>query len=332
MRAPHSTCAAVLAVLAVLAPAAAATGGPAAPVPPERRSPSAADRLTLYGRLDLNVTRGPGDGPWELSQASNSRLGLRGSERLGAGRTQIVFQLESRIDADVGATEPGRFWGRESWVGLRGSMGSLRLGRTQTPVQRIASQYDPHGTDGIGSLGSSGLLLGHAGAVRMDRAWHAESASLQGWTLAWSQQVARAAGTPAGGPARAARLRWVGNGVDLSLGHARLGPGDEVASAGAALEIASGVAMAQWHGGRRGGIARRVELIGATLPAAGLQWRLALSRSRAFGSPPSERRLLALGADRPLSARTALYATLARRSVSPQPPRWGAELGLRHQF
>lgn len=120
----------------------------------------------LYGRVDLNLTSFSGPAPLEMTTRSTSRWGLRGSHAVG-GDLHAIFQLEARINADTGTVD-AKYWGRESWVGLRGRLGTLRLGRSQTPSQRIASHHDPHGTDGIGSFGAGGLLIGHSALTRMD--------------------------------------------------------------------------------------------------------------------------------------------------------------------
>lgn len=83
--------------------------------------------VTLYGRLDVNLTRARGQ-KWHMDRASHSRIGLRGSEDLGGG-LRAQFQLESRISLKDGAVDAARPWGRQAWLGLRGPWGALRMGR-----------------------------------------------------------------------------------------------------------------------------------------------------------------------------------------------------------
>jgi predicted porin len=285
--------------------------------------------VQMYGRVDLNLTRTEGQ-PWEMTQASNSRWGLRGSEVLGGG-LQLQFQLESRFDADNGRVDGNRFWSRESWVGLRSGHGALRLGRSQTPSQRIASQFDPHGTDGIGSLGSTGLLLGHGGLPRFDDALHLEIARWHGLSAAAAFGLdERRDGRDE--RRRSLRLRWERGPLDLAIGHARLGPGQEASSVAAAWRAPGWAAMAQWHRGRRAGAPRQTWLVGATAEAAAVAWRLALSRSEIPSNAASRRTLLALGGDRALSRRTALYATWAHERTPAGAERSAIELGVRHLF
>ncbi len=60
---------------------------------------------------------------------STSRWGMRGSEDLGNGM-KANFQLEQAVTMDTGAATG---FTRQSWVGLSGSFGEVKLGRTYTP-------------------------------------------------------------------------------------------------------------------------------------------------------------------------------------------------------
>ena len=61
-------------------------------------------------------------------QASNSRLGFRGKEKLGGG-LEAFFQIESTIPVDAGG---GTLATRDSFVGLSGGFGSVKLGNMDT--------------------------------------------------------------------------------------------------------------------------------------------------------------------------------------------------------
>jgi predicted porin len=95
--------------------------------------------VRLYGSLNLDVelVRGgqaDGTNPTVNRVSSNSsRLGIRGSEYLGRGQVAI-FQIESSIQADTGG---GTLAGRETFVGLQGDWGALKLGRFLTPYDDI---------------------------------------------------------------------------------------------------------------------------------------------------------------------------------------------------
>ncbi|KQQ40129.1 hypothetical protein ASF61_04895 [Duganella sp. Leaf126] len=93
--------------------------------------------VTVYGLLDTgmvyttnanaagnSVTKVP-----SLTGTLPSRIGFRGVEDLGDG-LQLVFTLESGLAVDSGAMGQGnRLFGRQASVGLKGSFGTLTLGR-----------------------------------------------------------------------------------------------------------------------------------------------------------------------------------------------------------
>lgn len=81
-----------------------------------------------------------------------SRWGVRGSEDLGGG-LKANFHLESdAINATSGTVANAGFV-RQSWVGLSGGFGSLMLGRTTTPQNRVMGTFDLNGTaDGSSAL------------------------------------------------------------------------------------------------------------------------------------------------------------------------------------
>lgn len=94
---------------------------------------------TLYGRLNLsfdNLDNGT-DSALNLSSDS-SLLGVRGEVPTDSGVTGI-YQVESEVNADSGSISANgtAFASRDSFVGLRGTFGMLRLGRFDTPLKCI---------------------------------------------------------------------------------------------------------------------------------------------------------------------------------------------------
>ena len=90
--------------------------------------------VTVYGTVDQYVNHmrsSSGNTVTALEDGAflRSRLGFRGVEGLGGG-LQAKFQLEMGINADDGSrADAARAFDRQSWVGLAGSWGELRLGR-----------------------------------------------------------------------------------------------------------------------------------------------------------------------------------------------------------
>lgn len=102
--------------------------------------------VTVYGRLHLSVEYLDNSDDGALNVSSNSsRLGFRGqlpvSDSLSA-----IFQLEGTVDTDI---RGGQIATRDSFVGLRGDFGTLRLGYFDTPLKTIRSRTDLFG-DQIG--------------------------------------------------------------------------------------------------------------------------------------------------------------------------------------
>ena len=97
--------------------------------------PAAAQSTTLYGRLNLTLehidAKSPaGDSPSVRRLSSNtSRIGFRGLEPLGRGLV-ATWQIESSIAADSGS---GVLAGRETFVGLDGEFGTLKIGNFLAP-------------------------------------------------------------------------------------------------------------------------------------------------------------------------------------------------------
>ena len=107
----------------------------------------AQSNVTLYGLLDVAVTsQNLGNGSVTGLQGGSfpSRFGVRGTEDLGGGLS-ATFQLESELNVDNGsgtAQGGGLNFQRISTVGLNGSFGDLKLGRTYTPAFMAVREHD----------------------------------------------------------------------------------------------------------------------------------------------------------------------------------------------
>ena len=86
--------------------------------------------VQVYGRVNTSVERQKvsGTDAEYVMQNNSSRWGIRGTEDLGGG-LKGLFLLESGFGSDDGAlTQAGAIFGRESWVGVEGNFGRVRLG------------------------------------------------------------------------------------------------------------------------------------------------------------------------------------------------------------
>jgi len=129
----------------------------------------AQSQVTVYGIVDValahmsnadaaghGVTREP-----SLTGSLPSRIGFRGSEDLGGGLS-AVFNLESGFNPDAGVLgQGGRLFGRQAWVGLRGSWGTLQLGRILNMTYLATMKSDVLGPN-LFSINSIDLYLPNA--------------------------------------------------------------------------------------------------------------------------------------------------------------------------
>ena len=100
----------------------------------------------LYGNvnLDFEIVNGrqpDGTNPTVNRVSSNSsRFGIRGVEYLGAGNVAI-FQIESNIQADTGNAANSGLASRETFVGLQGDWGTVRVGKFLTPYDDMLTIF-----------------------------------------------------------------------------------------------------------------------------------------------------------------------------------------------
>ena len=126
--------------------AVAVAGLLAAPLAAEAQTAN----VTLYGRFNLTLEavrgaqvqdavnglpvspNGVNRTVYRVS-SNSSRLGVRGTEALGGGLSAI-FQIESTVSADTGG---GLLGTRETFVGLQGSWGTVKVGHFLAPYDDI---------------------------------------------------------------------------------------------------------------------------------------------------------------------------------------------------
>ena len=149
--------------------------------------------VSLYGSLDMSLESVNGDangGNSDLKVTdgvwSQSRIGFKGSEDLGGG-TRAIFQMEHRFRPDTGVQTSsgasatavtGSFWQGQSWVGLGGGFGEIKLGRMYTPIFQALLPGDMTGYSWYNNQ------VGLAGTrVRFGNEIEYKSPSLGGFTI-----------------------------------------------------------------------------------------------------------------------------------------------------
>ena len=159
---------------------------------------SAQSALTPFGTLDVTAEHVHAEGVSRQSRISSnsSGFGFRGSESLGDG-WKALYQIEGGINVDSGT---GGINSRDTYVGLAGPLGMLRLGFMTTPMRALGGRLNfvPGATSIANNLGVMTTLNGlHAGLnSRLGNSVQVTLPAPAGWTptLLWSAGEARPQG------------------------------------------------------------------------------------------------------------------------------------------
>jgi len=105
--------------------------------------------VVLYGRLNLDLEYVNATAPGAVDTANvtrlssnSSRFGLRGTEALGGG-LNAIWQIESSVSGDAGG---GTIAGRDTFLGLQGSWGTVRFGNFLAPYDDLHPVFGDTGT------------------------------------------------------------------------------------------------------------------------------------------------------------------------------------------
>ncbi|MDZ7751705.1 MAG: porin [Gammaproteobacteria bacterium] len=123
-------------------------------------APVALADVTVYGKMDVSYNFIDNDTTDVTGAASalnfeddnqsinsnSSRLGFKGSEDLGGG-LKANFQIESAIKVDGDGTGLNQ---RNTWAGLSGGWGEVRLGRHDTPFKIAGRKTDLYESEQLG--------------------------------------------------------------------------------------------------------------------------------------------------------------------------------------
>jgi predicted porin len=112
--------------------------------------------VTLYGLIDTSIEITNPGSSWTTRMDSGayrgSRVGLRGSEPIGAD-TSIIFDLENGFNSANGAlSSAGTLFNRQAWIGVSAPWGQLRIGQQYSPIYiPFKGQLDAFGAGTIAS-------------------------------------------------------------------------------------------------------------------------------------------------------------------------------------
>jgi len=298
--------------------------------------------VTLSGSVDLGVRRQGGE--WNMSNAGSSRTNftLSGTEDLGGGM-RAFFLANHRFNLNTGAQRDANAFWRQGWVGLGGAFGNVRLGKMLPPLQLFNGDFDPFGTDTVGSTHTGGLFAGTSRyGSRYANAIYYTTPSMGG--LTGHAMIAAADNNSEVAPATSSSLqgsgseRPVGLGIDYAAGPLRISAAyDRNAmdwkTKGIYGSYNAGFAtlMAQWENGdvsstvdvSRWSIGAKVPFGAAALKVGYTNW--SDEKIKKFG----------IGLDYSLSKRTTLYTDAGKISgngASSTAKKAQFDLGVNHRF
>jgi predicted porin len=280
---------------------------------------SAQSSVTLSGRVDAGLIRS--GGAWTLggSQSGYNAFTLSGTEDLGGGM-RAFFALNHRFNIGNGTINPGgnasgdrsQFY-RNSWVGLGGGFGDVRLGRILMPLQDMNGGFDPFDTGYTATTHTGGINA----TVRANNAIYYRTPSLGGFfahaaIAAADQQLFTAPSTYRGGAERP-----VGFALGYYAGPIRVGLAwdrntNDLNTTGLYLGYNAGFAnlMAQYE---RGDFSSTSDgsrwSIGAKMPLGAVTFKAGFTKWS-----DEEVKKLGLGLQYDLSKRTNLYTNIGKIS------------------
>jgi predicted porin len=103
--------------------------------------PLQADPLTVYGKINVSAqSSDEGAGSFSELKSNASRFGIKGDYALD-GELTLVYQLEWEVDLTDEANEKN-IKGRDQFIGLKGSFGTIKAGRNDTALKLSQGKID----------------------------------------------------------------------------------------------------------------------------------------------------------------------------------------------
>lgn len=111
---------------------------------------------TVVNTLSAAAT-GVADSKLLSMDSPNSRLGFRGTEDLGSGM-KAFYQLEMGFGVDTGALSNSLLFGRDSFVGVGGGFGSVKLGNMDTVYKSLGDTMSFLGISSGNFISASNII------------------------------------------------------------------------------------------------------------------------------------------------------------------------------
>ncbi|MEB0136371.1 porin [Actimicrobium sp. CCC2.4] len=182
-------------------------------------SAAAQSSVTVYGVVDMGISRDDNGATTTTALnsgiQSGSRLGFKGVEDLGNG-LKALFVLETGINADTGGfAQSNTAFGRQSYLGLQGNFGTVKLGRQTTLLYNTLSAIDPFA---IGLAGDATRFFNPAGN-RMNNTIAYESPNVSGFKGAVQYGFGEVAGNNSASRQITGMLQYANGPVLVALTH-----------------------------------------------------------------------------------------------------------------
>lgn len=183
----------------------------------------AQDAVTAYGLIDMAVVRESGGRAGSVAKLTSgvsvgSRLGFKGMEDLGNGLS-AVFVLENGFQGDTGTIgQGGLLFGRLAYVGLRGRLGSVLLGRQYTPQYAVVAFADPFGSGYVADSKNMVATSGNAFS-RMDNTVKYLSPTVAGLTVELAAAPGEASSDSAAGRQVGGSIAYADGPLQVRIGY-----------------------------------------------------------------------------------------------------------------
>ena len=286
--------------------------------------------VNLTGTIDVGVEDAGQNSRTAVMSSGNSQsqITFSGTEELGMG-LKATFKMSTIVNPDTG-TSTG-FGNNDSYVGLEGDFGKVRLGRSYDPVYSHAlTANDRFGVTGYQTLGTA---LSHNG-IRVSNQVMYISPTMAGLTGTLSYGTTDGNGL---NNAQGFGLRYVAGPIELTAANSRQAGlnTQSISQVGGAYDF--GVARVLLNvqrddnPGLLGNTDKNAYSLGVTVPfGPNLVW--ASYDVKQF-SNIGDGRVMQVGYKYSLSKRTAVYGQLAEKNASfTGTSSRGAGLGITHSF
>jgi predicted porin len=302
---------------------------------------SAQSSVTIYGIVDASIVSMDNGAAtngrvtrMDSGRDSASRIGFKGAEDLGNG-LKATFQLENGFSADNGnLSSASTLFSRQSWLGLEGNFGAIRLGRQNTPIKDALDVIDPFVNAGMaGSIDYFGYSTTAGGSTTPERvpnqALYA-SPNFGGFSGSASYIFGETRGDNSANNGYGARLGYANGPLNLqaaySVGNTTTAGIDQNDEKNILVGGTYDFGVVKLHGGYKdttvernvapgGDIVKvRSYLVGVTVPFGASKVRAYYINNDVRNAPNLDSKAVALSYSYALSKRTSLYTTYVRAS------------------